>query len=187
MQKGKFIIFEGLDGSGKSTQCELLHIKTNSILINFPDRTTAVGKLIDKHLRGEISLNAYTLMTLFSANRWENAEKIKSALNSGLNVIADRYTFSGQAYAPDYLKKFLKKADEGLPEPDLVFFMNSSPEKCLQCRGEVLENIGTQKKAYADFARMSGPWIILNAEDTAENIHAAVLRYAITLLTSPAS
>ena len=52
--KGKLIVLEGLDRSGKSTICkyiqEILSQKTHTIAINFPDRTTPIGKMINEFL-----------------------------------------------------------------------------------------------------------------------------------------
>ena len=57
--RGTFVVFEGVDRAGKSTQCKLLaeglrKRGREATLINFPDRTTGVGQLIDKYLRKEV-------------------------------------------------------------------------------------------------------------------------------------
>ena len=78
-QRGAFIVFEGVDRSGKSTQCDLLykHYEEKGVLvqqIRFPDRSTIVGKTIDGYLRGEgkaTDLNPQLSHLLFTANRWE--------------------------------------------------------------------------------------------------------------------
>lgn len=72
VQRGAFIVFEGLDRCGKSTQVDLLHkaIK-NSIQLNFPDRSTAIGKSVDEYLRNTKYINDQTIHLLFTANRWE--------------------------------------------------------------------------------------------------------------------
>lgn len=66
---------------------------------------------------------------LFSANRWFLAANIRQDLTLGINLIADRYSFSGIAYS---LAKNLDKAwicmpEKGLPKPDIVLFLDTKP------------------------------------------------------------
>lgn len=60
---------------------------------------------------------------LFSANRWELVEKMKTYLELGVNVILDRYAYSGVAYssAKGLDLKWCMAPDSGLPEPDIIF------------------------------------------------------------------
>ena len=97
--RGTFVVFEGVDRAGKSTQCKLLaeglrKRGREATLINFPDRTTGVGQLIDKYLRKEVELDDRAVHLMFSANRWEAAQSIKDMLESGVDVVCDRYAFS---------------------------------------------------------------------------------------------
>jgi dTMP kinase len=86
MERGKLIVLEGLDRSGKSTQAEILVEKIRNEgskckLIKFPsmmfgdvaevDRTTTIGKMIDAYLRSAEELDDHVIHLLFSANRWE--------------------------------------------------------------------------------------------------------------------
>ena len=132
--RGLFIVFEGLDKTGKSTQSKLLVDTLNKSnmptrLYKFPDRTTAIGTMIDKYLSKEIDLNDNTVHLLFSANRWETIDGIKSCIADGVNVVADRYAYSGVAYSaaknkPDMTMDWCKSCDTNLPRPDVVFFMD---------------------------------------------------------------
>ena len=93
-QRGTFVVFEGVDRAGKSTQCKLLaeglrKRGREATLINFPDRTTGVGQLIDKYLRKEVELDDRAVHLMFSANRWEAAQSIKDMLESGVDVVCD--------------------------------------------------------------------------------------------------
>ncbi|KAG8981333.1 Thymidylate kinase [Tulasnella sp. JGI-2019a] len=136
--RGKFIVIEGLDRSGKSTQAERLLKRLGSELsvervklIKFPDRTTAIGKMIDAYLRSAADLDDHAIHLLFSANRWEVASSIIADLKSGTTIICDRYAFSGIAFS---LSKgtlpfdWCQYPDIGLPQPDLVLFFDISPE-----------------------------------------------------------
>jgi dTMP kinase len=88
--RGRFIVFEGLDRSGKSTQVENLAKKLEengrrAVVKKFPgrreawrpaltpDRTTAIGKMIDAYLQNANELDDHAIHLLFSANRWEAA------------------------------------------------------------------------------------------------------------------
>lgn len=105
IKRGAFIVIEGVDRSGKSTQCKKLVEKLKNMnipaqLMCFPDRTTKTGKLIDEYLKNEnCNLNDQTIHLLFSANRWENVEKIKSLLFQGTTLIVDRYSYSGIVFS----------------------------------------------------------------------------------------
>lgn len=74
--RGAFIVLEGADRAGKSTQCQLLvdHLKARGVaaeLWRFPDRTTAVGKMINSYLTSQSEIDDAAVHLLFSANRWE--------------------------------------------------------------------------------------------------------------------
>lgn len=67
--------------------------------INFPDRSTDCGSLIDKFLTNKQEFNDETIHLLFSLNRWETKTKIENYLKDGFTLIVDRYSYSGVAYS----------------------------------------------------------------------------------------
>lgn len=94
MARGKLIVFEGLDRSGKSTQCERLvsylsergvpvrhrrfpgklfqlAVRPERGLIVLADRTTPIGQMINNYLQGQSEQEDHVIHLLFSANRWE--------------------------------------------------------------------------------------------------------------------
>ena len=86
-KRGALIVLEGLDRSGKSSQC----LKLASSLASqgfpveawrFPDRTTAMGKMISSYLSSKEDMDDRTIHLLFSANRWEKRSFSKSPLIS---------------------------------------------------------------------------------------------------------
>ena len=129
MTRGAFIVIEGLDRSGKTTQTELLatRLTTNGVSVarrKFPgkrrfdciipkrttythtlslslyvDRTTGTGQMIDAYLRGTAELDDRAVHLLFSANRWEAARALEAQLMVGTTVLCDRYAFSGVAFS----------------------------------------------------------------------------------------
>ncbi|XP_021749886.1 thymidylate kinase-like [Chenopodium quinoa] len=74
--RGALVVLEGLDRSGKSSQCiqllsHLQSIGCSAELWRFPDRNTAVGQMISAYLSNQSNLDDHTIHLLFSANRWE--------------------------------------------------------------------------------------------------------------------
>lgn len=77
-KRGAFIILEGLDRSGKTTQCKLLEQRFVEAgrpvkMMRFPDRTTVIGQMIDGYLKSSVEMEDHVIHLLFSANRWEAA------------------------------------------------------------------------------------------------------------------
>jgi thymidylate kinase len=74
-KRGAFIVFEGIDRCGKSTQVDLLgKALDNAKNIRFPDRTSAIGQMINSYLVSATNMNDQAIHLLFSANRWEAVE-----------------------------------------------------------------------------------------------------------------
>jgi dTMP kinase len=75
-RRGALIVLEGLDRSGKSSQCKALasFLRSRGESVEewrFPDRTTAIGQMISSYLTGASELDDSAIHLLFSANRWE--------------------------------------------------------------------------------------------------------------------
>lgn len=133
--RGAFIVFEGCDRSGKTTQCKLLEQKliAKNIavkVISFPNRTTPVGEILNKFLTKQDSKHSLeTLHLLFAINRYEMAEEINQLLENGTCVLVDRYRDSGIAYSiargiKDWT--WCKNVEKRLPKPDIIFFLQTS-------------------------------------------------------------
>lgn len=145
--RGRLILIEGLDRSGKSTQASILTAKlANGKLIKFPDRTTNIGKIINQYLTDEtFELSDQSAHLLFSSNRWELAQCIVDDLHKGINIVMDRYIYSGIAYslAKSYTTKcpqmgdvdWLYSPDKGLPKPDVTFFLTLDLEQLSSRKG----------------------------------------------------
>eukprot|EP00871_Galdieria_phlegrea_P003612 jgi/Galph1/4251/GphlegSOOS_G2909.1 len=133
MQRGAFIVFEGLDKSGKTTQIknclDKLRLEGYQVCgVSFPDRTTHIGHLIDAFLREKCTLDDRAVHLLFSANRWEKWKEIQELLLSGITVLIDRYSYSGVTYTASkgYDLQWCKEPETGLIAPDLVIYLNIS-------------------------------------------------------------
>ena len=103
-----FIVLEGLDGAGKSTQIKLLRemIESRGVeceFLHFPRFDAPVyGELIARFLRGEFGsveqVNPYLVALLYAGDRADAAKMIRSWLAEGKCVIADRYVYSNVGY-----------------------------------------------------------------------------------------
>jgi len=141
---GKLIVFEGVDGSGKSTQyrrlCERLRSSGREFRsLVFPQYEEPSSALIRMYLAGEFGarpsdVNAYAASTFFAVDRYASYKKDWGAYyeNGGL-IVTDRYTTSNAVHQASKLseeerKSFLRWLFDfeygklGLPEPDLVLF-----------------------------------------------------------------
>ena len=110
-QRGAFVLLEGVDRCGKTTQCKtlverLLTAGIAATLMRFPDRTTSTGVIINDYLTQSTSnsLGDHAIHLLFSANRWESASTIAQHLRDGTTVVCDRYVYSGVAFSASKIK-----------------------------------------------------------------------------------
>lgn len=201
--RGAFILLEGVDRCGKTTQCSLLlkHLLSLSIAavaIRFPDRTTSIGQLINGYLASGDNLDDRAVHLLFSANRWEAASKFTKELAKGTTVVCDRYAYSGVAFSSaktredrqfdhveDLSIDWCKAPDAGLPAPDAVIFLDLSPEES-ETRGgyggERYEKRDLQRRVRQRFAELQAmdekeqtvPWHVINAAQTIEQVQSEI-------------
>lgn len=157
--KGKFIVIEGIDGTGKSTQVELLVKNMNTHGIATCKRVepthTAIGKFIrEEYLIDKTPIDPIALNFLFTADRADHITNpqygLLQELGSGLNVVCDRYYLSTLAYNrhDDLLKAIdIQRTNMKLLTPDLTIFLDADPKVCMErisARGgekEVFENL----------------------------------------------
>ncbi|MEG0789479.1 MAG: dTMP kinase [Alistipes sp.] len=141
-----FIVLEGLDGAGKSTQIKMLQQLfcdqgVESEFVHFPRFDAPVyGELIARFLRGELGsleqVNAYLVALIFAGDRRDAAPQIRQWMAQGKVVIADRYVFSNIGYQcaklpteaeRQQLKEWILKLEYGynnLPTPDVSLFLD---------------------------------------------------------------
>lgn len=163
--RGHFIVFEGADRAGKSTQAKLLQefldsksLKTD--LVKYPQRTdTHTGHIIQKYLTNEADLSDEAIHLVFSANRWELEASLLNKLNSGTTVIADRYVYSGVAYshAKGLDLDWCLAPEKGLIRPDFVFYLSVDPgeaSKRSEYGLEKYENLELQTKVASSFMQV---------------------------------
>ncbi|XP_010535478.1 PREDICTED: thymidylate kinase isoform X2 [Tarenaya hassleriana] len=179
--RGALIVLEGLDRSGKSTQCTkvvsfLEGLGHSAQLWRFPDRTTSVGQMISAYLSNESQLDDRTIHLLFSANRWEKRSLMEEKLKTGTTLIVDRYSYSGVAFssAKGLDVNWCKSPEIGLLAPDVVLYLDISPEKAAErggYGGERYEQLEFQRKV-ADVYRTlrDSSWKIIDASQSMEDV-----------------
>lgn len=93
--------------------------------INFPDRTTECGALINSYLTNNKEFNDETIHMLFTLNRWEAKLNMEKMLRDGITLIVDRYSYSGVAFsaAKGLGVEWCKAPETGLLKPDLVLLL----------------------------------------------------------------
>lgn len=140
MKRGLLIIFEGLDGAGKTTQINLLaewfrkndrNIHVTKQPTDFYRNDTRVRNYLDEG----IVPNMYSIALLAAADRtYQNEVEIKPLLNEGINIISDRYVYSSLAFFKergiDYTE--IERINKNIEKPDLVIFLDVQPQKALE-------------------------------------------------------
>lgn len=138
---GKLIIFEGIDGSGKSTNVlklvEYLNKNHCPTLHTYEPYGSFITTTIYDILYNRIPLpDARVMATLFTAARMHHIEHIiKPALKDGLNVVCDRYIFSTFAYnsSPEITREAIEVMhQEFYYPPDHIFFLDCSPVTAIE-------------------------------------------------------
>ncbi len=184
---GKFIVIEGLDGSGKSAQVDLLaaYLKSQGkevLLRNEPTTDSEAGRKIRQILKGEIIAEPMERQKLFVQDRTEHLENIViPALKEGKYVVVSRYAFSTIAYGhSDGLDvAVLKAMNNEFLLPDATIVVNVSPEECIhriEKRGQQIELFEKRAKLekvneiYQQLPLMYDHVHMVNGEQTIENV-----------------
>ena len=135
MKKGRYIIFEGIDGSGKSTQAKLLAARLGAHLTREPGATSTGSKIRELILHSQESLEVETEALLMAADRAEQLAKIVLPnLTKGIDVVSDRSYLSSyayQGYGDGYSLGNLRGLNEPLllkVRPDYIIFIDTPLE-----------------------------------------------------------
>lgn len=184
---GKFIVLEGLDGSGKNIQIDFLigflnENKKEVIVTKEPTVDSESGRKIKQALRGEIVVEPLELQKLYVQDRKEHLEnKVIPALKQGMFVVSSRYVFSTFAYGwSDGLDvDLLIKMNEEFLLPDLTIIIDVNPNSCMERiegRGEPKELFEKKEKLtkvnefYKKFPQMFENVIMINGEKPMQEV-----------------
>ena len=199
--KGKFIVFEGIDGCGKTTQINEISnwlTQTNLIPNNYSTIKTREpgGSLLGEKLRELILSNnkdneptSLTELLLYAADRTEHVTKIITpALKNGDWVLSDRFsgsTLAYQGYGRNIDKEIIKKLEiiacQG-QKPDITFFLDISIEESIARRKNQIpdriesEGVNFLRKVNIGFKKIAqeNNWIVISASNNKKNITTSI-------------
>lgn len=195
-----FIVFDGVDGAGKSTQLEMfiqwLGDQGNDVVTCKDPGSTELGEKIRNLLLGkhEIPISMRTEMMMFTTARTQLIEQIvRPALNKNQTVVLDRYIFSTVVYQghagdldPDEIWTINKLATGGLM-PDLSFILDVPVEVAMERLGSELDRVESRGTEYFEqvrqgFLEESGKWPIgvevIDANRTPDSIQFEIRELA---------
>ncbi|HZD60299.1 MAG TPA: dTMP kinase [Anaerolineae bacterium] len=205
MKNGLFITFEGIEGSGKSTQIALLaeHLrnKGHEVTMTREPGGTSIGSAIRRILLSpEFSeMNYHTEVLLYAADRAQHvAELIRPALNRGSIVVSDRYIDSSIAYQHfgrglplDLILEVNDRATQGL-KPDITFLLVVPTElglgRATQLAADRIEqeSIDFHNRVETGFqelaAREPERWLIVDGTRSVDEIHRVITEAVEALL-----
>ena len=169
MKKGKFIVFEGIDGSGKTTQARMLAEYLESVgrrvVLTAEPTSLPSGRALREALSGKVKKSECQMAVMFVDDRIAHniceGEGIRALIDGGVDVICDRYYYSTLAYqgqSTDY--EWVKSMNLRCPEiqhPDVCIYIDILPEQSLEriAKGrdsvEIYENMETLTKVREQF------------------------------------
>jgi dTMP kinase len=194
--KGRFIVVEGLDGAGSTTQSLLLEqylLKTGRKPVLTKEPTVGlIGGLIKAALAGEWKITNGALQLLFAADRAHHVDTIvKPSIAAGRTVISDRYMFSSLAYGAvsNTNVEWLIKVNSGFPKPDIIIFLDVSPHTSIKriAAGrfsaelfEKEEKLKAVRREYLKLAKRFG-FKVINGERSIEQVSKDIINSVETI------
>jgi len=197
IKKGKFIVFEGLDGSGQSTQTDNLvsFFKKKKIKTHITKEPTnnLIGGLIRGQLQGDWKSSPECLQLLFAADRAHHLEKeVIPYLEKGITVVCDRYFFSSIAFGSLEVNdwNWLKGINKRFILPDIVFYLKTSPKICIK---RISENrfsfelfekekkLEIIKKSYQRLVKEYDFFKVINGEKSIEEVSEEIKNITLSL------
>ncbi len=196
MTSSRFIVFEGIDGCGKTTQlhrlCDYLQKSGRAVIETAEPTDSATGKMLREALSGRDPRTPAEMAALFTLDRIHHNmcdNGIKNSLGAGLDVVCDRYYYSSLAYQgslTDY--DWVRRMNLDCPEirrPDLCIFLDISPKKAIErigARGEAKE-IYEREETLALFREtflkvfdsLDDPVAVIDADGTPDEVFSRVL------------
>ena len=190
-KKGIFIVIEGLDGSGKTTQANLLANRlshNHAVVLTAEPSRGKIGTFIrDGCLYEDKRLPTEAEALLFAADRIEHMQKdLKPALNEGKLVICDRYIYSSLAYqgSAGLSLDWIKTINARALQPDFSILIDVAPERVLERlkrKKSVMETLETQQKVREIYLKYveKGELILVDGDKSkdvvAEELYTLVL------------
>ncbi len=192
------ICIEGIDGSGKATQSELLaeSLKASGkevLLLSYPDYKSESGKRIREYLHSKESMpEVKQLFKMYIDDIAKDSEKIREAGKNGI-VVLDRYYMSTVAYQCAQGFGYAKAKETinamRLPKPDLIIYLNISPQDSAVRKmkeGEILDrherNMDLLRGVGREYEREMSDgfpikrWVEISAIRSKDDIHHLIMK-----------
>lgn len=192
-----FVVLEGLDGSGGSTQSNLLkeyfedkHVP--SVFVKSPEYDTEGGRAIRDYLDGKVKLKTEQAFLLFATDVLNSVPKIKEGLKEDKVIFADRYITSTIAYqcangfSFENAIKFVKSHE--YPGADFIIFIDIKPETSMERKMKEHGKLDIHEKNLKFLRKVRefymkeikenvlGKWVVIDGEQSKEEIHKNILK-----------
>ena len=163
-KRGHFFVFEGIDGSGKTTQIHLLQkrIEQQGVRCMETKEPTdgPIGSLLRQCLTGRMNIDEYSISAMFAADRLDHLQNETDGLchkiEEGISVISDRYVFSNYAYQSvsvplEWLVQLNAQAAK-LLRPDCHIFIDVDPTTAMEPQVVFTQNATKHQIALQKYA-----------------------------------
>ena len=196
--RGRFIVFEGLDGSGHTTQIEKFRayaaLKGRTLLVTHePTEESDAGLRARRILRHEEPMpSPADFQLLYVDDRKHHVDTvIEPALRDGIDVVSDRYYFSTIAFGSigGVAVEWLRDINSAFPHPDLTFIIDAAPKTCLARIGkrgtplelfEREEKLSRARETYNMLPGMYPNVFMIDGEPDIETVWSSVKKIADT-------
>jgi dTMP kinase len=191
----RFIVLEGLDGAGTTTQARRLYdyltTQGRDSFLTFEPTSEPIGAFTRDLLSQETPPSQRVLGLLFAADRLSHTDVINRHLEAGRDVICDRYVFSSIAYQtldPDISAEWVHEVNRGCALPDMTIFVDVPVDVCLSRiasraggrtiyeRTDRLETIFHNYQRLFDFYRQHyGTLVTIDGTLSPDEVHEAII------------
>jgi len=198
MAPGRFIVFEGLDGSGTTTQLGALRAwlvaRGQEAVITHEPSSGVIGRVLRQAIDGAIDLDPVALALAFAADRADHlaapATGVNETLEAGAWVLSDRYVLSSLAYqsGQGLPLDWLAELNRFARPPDLTIFIDTPPEECLRridARGvpglfhdlaPLQRTLAGYRAALAGWPALAGRLIEIDGSGPQDKVTAAIIQ-----------
>ncbi len=195
-KKGAFIVIEGLDGSGKTTQAKLLATKlkkTQHAIYTAEPSQGKIGKFIrQKILYGTTRPPTSLEALLFAADRIDHLQnEVLPLKEKGCLVVCDRYVYSSLAYqgSAGLSQDWIEAINQHAQKPDFALFIDVAPETVLtrlRRKKSVMETLETQQKVREIYLKYvaNGSLTLIDGDKPKKTVAQQVLQAVTAFIDS---
>jgi dTMP kinase len=192
--KGAFIVIEGLDGSGKTTQAKLLAAKlkkSHNVVFTAEPSRGKIGKFIRNSILYDETRSLPSVEALlFAADRLEHVKnEVLPAMEQGHLVVSDRYLYSSLAYqgSAGLSLDWIETINQHALKPDLALFIDVAPETVLmrlKRKKSVMETLETQQEVREVYLKyvQNGSLTSINGDQPKKEVAKQVLAVVTAFL-----